>query len=46
MRMSVDIGDTAAVQTWLKDQKLQEYSEQFKTKGIDNLEKVCNLTIK
>ena len=43
---AVDSGEVDSVDKWLEIQRLSNYSEHFKQKGIDNLEKVSNLTLK
>jgi len=39
-------GNVTTVEQWLEIQRLSGYSDQFRQRGIDNLDKVANLTIK
>ena len=42
----MDTGEVDTVEKWLEKQRLGNYVEHFKQKGIDDLEKVSNLTLK
>ncbi|CAK8691008.1 unnamed protein product [Clavelina lepadiformis] len=42
---AISNGEVENVDQWLEIQKLSKYKEQFHQRGIDSLDKVCDLTI-